>query len=187
MNTQQTLLKSITALLALVPGLSILITNLGVPDDSYKLIFGAVIQAFGCAILLMLHLNRNTLTEIDNVKKTRIALVALVVFFVGLVLYLVLYNACVVLAPNGQVFFPLFIPKIFQDEIAIHNGKVGYVYDFGIDGARIEIKRIANFQLIATIIIFLVTYIVALGSLVFCFGILTTKTDGTRDVGKTVN
>lgn len=180
MKQLQSLFKGVTATLALIPGLSILIKNLGVPDSDYKNIFFAVIQSSGCLILLLLYLNRERVDKMDKKRKTKYSIISFILFFISLLFYLYLFDTCVTTSENGSIFFPLYKPASLINEIIQCGGEIGFISKYLSDGAKLYIETKASTQLILSVITLLLVYVFSLSCLVFSFGLISTNNNNDK-------
>lgn len=112
-----------TGLLATVPGVTVLLANLGVPP-TYKWLFGTLVEVFGVFVLLTLLLFQPNLLRVRKYRLTQWATVSLAGFFVFLSCYLFLYDRTLVTAKinpvyirYGPVYFPLWLNGDLKERV----------------------------------------------------------------------
>jgi hypothetical protein len=169
--------SSLSALFAIVPGVAVLITNLGVPEPEMKNLFAGVVEALGCISLALVILNRSYFKKKKPGSLTVIIIWSSLTFFISLLLYIFLFNYCVIdHALYGRVYFPLFETEQLHSKIKEAGGRYGFVEKYLGDGSRMIIMQTAYNSRIFTTIILLFVYQLALTSLVLTFGIAGVRT-----------
>src|ERR1700754_3891712 len=96
MNKLKTSLKAASGVFAIIPGLAVLATNIGVPPNCSKVMFFATIESFGIFTLLLLRLNHDTFKLFSIKTINCLAIGAIGVFAFALFLYLYLFTEYVV-------------------------------------------------------------------------------------------
>ncbi len=164
---------ALSGIFAAIPGLSVLLTSVGVPDPDDKVLFTAVIEVLGCAALGLILLNRQYFAALDKRKLTRLIISCFILFLISLVLYVVLFKICVI-THNGNtpVYFPLLFNDALTQEVAEYGGKMGFIEHWLGDGSNMLISKLASTQLLITTILFMFIYQLVFTSLAAGFGML---------------
>jgi hypothetical protein len=173
MKKAKTVLIFVSGLLAVIPGFLVLKTSLGVPSEYLQNLFFAVLEASGCISILLIYSNKNNIITKTKDKKSKYALLLFCGFFIGIIIYLTLYNYCVIETPFSKGFLPLILSDELSKEIALAGGKTQFIEQWMTDGTMNIIQKTSSIQLTFTIIVFLIVYILTLVSLVTSFTIIT--------------
>lgn len=177
--------KSASAVFGILPGIAILITNLGVPPDTSKLLFAGVIEALGVLTLLVLWTNREKVVAISAPNITRYALWAAGLFLISLFAYLFLYGQYVVQVPySDPLLFPLWPQNELQQGLNQFGSKSALIQNWGPDDVHWVIQSSSSASLQLTGLVFLLNYLLLFISLTFAFGILGIKNSGSVEGGK---
>src|SRR5947209_15856756 len=92
---------------AAIPGVAILVFGLGTPPG-YSKLFGAVIEAFGALVILLLLSGKAKIRRLPARRISKVAVILMAICFSLLVLYLQLAAFCVVTHPiHVIVYYPL--------------------------------------------------------------------------------
>lgn len=75
------LFKWASSTFALLPGVAIIVTNLGTPPGISKVLLGGIIEACGAFTLLTLNHRKVALSKIDQRKRKRAAITFFILFF----------------------------------------------------------------------------------------------------------
>lgn len=158
-----------SAVFVAVPGLAVLLSGIGAPPG-YRLVFGGVIEACGAFAILVLWINRERLGQRPVATITRWAVGFLGLFLVLLILYLGLYNWCVVEhSVRGTVYYPLWTSGRLADWIGQY-GRLGVMNEYGIEDVRDEISNQPYAVRILTTIVLLCIYQGVFTALAIAFG-----------------
>ena len=166
-------LKAAAAIFAVLPGLGVLQSGLGVPpEDGMKLIFGGVIEAFGVLSLLLLRVNRATIRGLSK-QAVNIATVAIAGFaFVLLLAYLGCYSYCVVtFDPRGTVYFPLWNHGVLATMVSNAGGRAAAMDMYGRYAVYEAVKSMGELPAIATDAVLLLLYTGLFTGLTWAFGL----------------
>jgi len=178
-----TLMKRVSAFLSLasgvfavIPGIAILTSNVGVPPNSSKALFGGIIEAIGVLTLMILWLNKSRInkTSIKNVNK--LAFFAIMVFVISLFTYIFIYNYLVVEVEDSEsLFFPLWSNGELKANILKFGSRNELINQWGRDDVYKVIQSSSETPLLITTLIMLLNYLFTFLSLTFSFGILAIK------------
>lgn len=182
MNKLGDLYKTASATFGVLPGIAILLTNLGVPPDASKLLFAGTIEAIGVLTLLTLWTNKEKIKGFTAQKITRFIIISTGIFLVSLFFYLFLFGQYVVQVSHSN---PLLFPFWPQDELKeglIHYGsKVTLIQNWGADDVYKVIQSSSPVSVQLTTLILLFNYLIVFFSITFAFGILGIKNSVSED------
>jgi hypothetical protein len=163
---------------AVIPGITVLISNIGVPPNSSKTLFAATIEALGVLTLLLLWLNKESIKQKSLQSITRISVYSIIIFLLALFSYIFLYGYLVVDVENST---PLFFPLWSEGELKTYLEKFGtrseLIRQWGRDDVYKVIQSSSTIPLLITTILLLIIYQLIFVSLTFSFGILGIKGD----------
>lgn len=161
---------------AVIPGITILISNMGVPPDQSKTLFAATVEALGVLALLLLWINKKWVKQKSLATVTRMSIYAITVFLISLFLYLFLFGYLVVEADNSEsLFFPLWASGELKTSLEQFASREELIREYGRDDVYKIIQSSSKIPLLITTLIFLVIYQLIFVSLTFSFGILGIK------------
>jgi hypothetical protein len=182
MNNLGDLYKTASAAFGLLPGIAILVTNLGVPPDTSQLLFAGTIEAVGVLTLLTLWTNRDKIGSISAQNITVYVLISAGVFLISLFLYLFLYGQYVVQVPySNSLLFPLWPQGELKEGLISYGSKFGLIQHWGADDVYKVIQSSSPAAVQLTSLVFLFNYLVVFVSITFAFGILGIKNSGPMD------
>ena len=171
--------KAASAVFGILPGIAILLTNLGVPPDTSKLLFAGVIEALGVLTLLILWTNKEKISAISPSHITQYALWAGGLFLISLFCYLFLSGQYVVPVPfSNPLLFPIWPRGELMEGLAQYGSRSALIQNWGADDVRRVIQSSSSASLQLTSLVFLFNYLVLFISLTFAFGILGIKNSG---------
>ncbi len=170
------LLKLVTAFFGLIPGISVMISQLGVPPGVSSGLFGAVIETLGVATLLILILNRKWIKEMSIKKMNVLVGISLFLFLASFSLYLYLIGYVVIQLPNSDPLYRPFWPQgELKKSLESASSFEALTQLWGRDDMDRVIQETSKPALLTTTIILLSIYQLIFVSLTFVFGILTIK------------
>lgn len=176
MKTLSNFFSLISAVFATIPGIAVLISNIGVPPDTSKTMFAGTIEALGVLTLLILWTNKKWIQESSIKSITRLAIYSTVLFMVSLFSYLFLYGYLVIEPVNSSpVFFPLFPMGELQEGLEKMGSKYELIQEWGRDDVYKIIQSSSKTTLMLTVLLLLFIYQLIFVSLTFAFGILGIK------------
>ena len=161
---------------AVVPGIAILTSNVGVPPNSSKALFGGVIEALGVFTLMILWLNRDWVKNAPLKKVNKLAFISIITFIFCLFTDIFLYNYLVVGVENSDsLFFPLWANGELNNGMTQFGSRNELITQWGRDDVYKVIQSSSNIPLLVTTIIMLFLYQLTFVSLTFSFGLLGIK------------
>jgi hypothetical protein len=167
---------------AVIPGLAILTSNVGVPPNSSKALFGGIIETIGIFTLMMLWLNKNWIKDKSIKQINRLAFISIMVFITCLFGYIFIYNYLVVEVENSQsIFFPLWSNGELYSGLTKFGSRSELINQWGRDDVYKIIQSSSKTQLLITTLIILFIYLLIFVSLTFTFGLLGIKTSDNED------
>jgi hypothetical protein len=178
----ETVLKTTSGVFATIPGLAILITNIGVPPGCSKYLFAGIIESLGIFTLLILRLNSSYFIDKPTRIINRLALTSIFIFFISLLFYLFLTNEFVITYKNfTPVFFPFFPQGELKQALEKLGSKADVVREWGSGDLVGVIRSSSSLSLTFTMLIFLFVYQLMFVSLTFAFGLLSMRVSLFRD------
>jgi hypothetical protein len=161
---------------AVIPGITVLISSVGVPPDVSKNLFAATIEALGVLTLLILWLNKKWIKSNSSSSITKMAIIGVVVFLVSLFTYLFLFGYYVVEVPgSNSLFFPLWTNGELNTGLQKFHSREMLIEEWGRDDVYKVIRSTSKTPMLITTLIFLFIYQLVFVSLTFSFGILGIK------------
>jgi hypothetical protein len=177
MEKLKSLFSTVSGIFAIIPGLSILISNVGVPPNTSKFLFAGTIESLGVLTLLLLWLNKEKIASWSVYTVTKLCVIAIIIFFISFVVYIFLFGWLVVPVDNADsLFFPLWANGELQKGLADYGGsKSELIRQWGRDDVYKVIQNSSTAPLLWTTILFLFIYQLIFVALTFAFGVLGTK------------
>ncbi len=167
---------SISASFALIPGMTILITELGVPPGASKIVFGTIIESVCLLILLTLWINKERIRQLTVSGITRNTIVISCLFVVLLATYFFLYGYYVEEIPHtGDLLFPVWSNGELAEGLQMYGNRMKLVETWGRDDVFKVIQSSSPVAVQVTITLFLLTYTGVFVTLTTGFGILGIK------------
>jgi hypothetical protein len=161
---------------AVIPGIAVLTSNIGVPPNSSKALFGGVIEAMGVLTVMILWLNKSWISKNSIKGINKISLISVFVFVVSLFTYIFLYNYLVVGVENSDsLFFPLWSDGELKASILQFGSRDELINQWGRDDVYKVIQSSSGTPLLMTTLIMLFNYLLTFLSLTFAFGLLAIK------------
>lgn len=173
MTNLKSFFTTASGVFAVIPGLGILLTNIGVPPDTSKYLFAGVIESLGVLTLLLISVNTPRLKKLDSKKTTTVTLAAICVFICALFAYLFMFDYLVIEVSGSQpLFFPLWPAGELKEGLTLAGSKVELIRQWGRDDVSKVISASSPVPLAITKLIFLFIYQLLFVALTFSFGIL---------------
>jgi hypothetical protein len=177
----QSLFKWGSATVALIPGFTIILTNLGTPPGISQYLYGGIVEAIGVFTLLLFLLND---LQIKKIAQRRIIFLSTIMFFlfiISLLSYIAIFNCQIVYVReyNEKIFFPFW----YQDDLAYMilnaGGKYNAIKKYGPQSIIDGINN-SEFYLELTRIIFTILYLSIFEFLIIGFSLIGFKEDDTN-------
>lgn len=176
MNNLKTFFTTASGIFAVIPGLTILLTNVGVPPHSSRYLFAGVVEALGVLTLLILSLNKKRIRSFTNSEITKLCLFSTLIFLISLFTYLFIYWYLLVPVANSKpVFFPLWAEGELKEGLQLAGSKPALIERWGRDDVYKVIQQSSSTSLLITTLILLFLYQLIFVALTFSFGILGIK------------
>jgi len=157
---------------AAIPGLAVILKGIGAPPG-YEYLFGGVIETFGSLSLIILWINRKKLRRRARSRITKAAIKLAVLSFACLVIYLWLFNWCVVTHPtHGTIYYPLWLSGHASEVVNAAGGRWKALAEYGNYALYKEIHQMPVYALIISTIVLLCVYQTIFTSLTIAFGLL---------------
>jgi hypothetical protein len=165
-------LATLTAVCAVLPGIEIALSGLGVPPgDERQLVFGGMIEAFGLATLLLLTMNQSRVRAWASKIVNRLTLASVSSVFLSLIVYLGVHRYCVVSQePRGTVYIPLWTSEEVGEMVAVAGGRAEAIDAFGRYAVYEAVYRAGDFPIVITDAVLLGLYTLMFTSLTLAAG-----------------
>ena len=163
-----------SGLFSAVPGLTIIWKGIGTPPG-YAVLFGGIIEAFGALSLVILMVNKAKLKRLSSRKATKFAIALSISCFLSLIIYLFLFNLCVVDHPtHGTVYYPVWSSGHLSELIQRTGSRYAALDRYGSYPLTKAIQQMPGhpFPLIVTTALLLSVYQAIFTTLATAFGIL---------------
>jgi hypothetical protein len=99
---------AVSGVFAVIPGIAILITSIGVSPTASKALFGGIIESLGVLTLILLWVNKDAIKKMPIRGINRLALIAIGMFLLSLFTYIFFYGYLVEEVPDSEaLYFPL--------------------------------------------------------------------------------
>jgi hypothetical protein len=166
------LFLAVSASFAAIPGFAVMWKGIGTPPD-YSFLFGGVIEAFGSLALILLWMNRVKIKKAKSERIVRSAIILGVASFLSLVVYLALFNLCVVSHPTHHtVFFPLWTSGDLSKLVSNAGGRWAALDKFGHFGIYSAVNKMPFYALPVTSAVLLFFYQSVFATLAVAFGLV---------------
>lgn len=101
------LFATLSAILAVTPGLTIILLGIGVPPQS-KGLLGGITEAIGGIVLLIVYVNRKRIVRLSKSKLNRAVGMLILISICSVGLYILLLKHCVIIHPtHHSIYFPI--------------------------------------------------------------------------------
>jgi hypothetical protein len=167
---------------AVIPGIAVLTSSVGVPPNSSKALFGGVIEAVGVLTLMILWLNKSWIKKSSIKKINKLSFISILAFVISLFTYIFLFNYLVVQVENSDsVFFPLWSNGELKASLLEFGSRNELINQWGRDDVYKVIQSSSETPLLITTLIMLFNYMLTFFSLTFSFGLLAIKSMDKKD------
>jgi hypothetical protein len=171
-----TFFSIVSGVFAVIPGITILISNVGVPPNSSKALFAGTIEALGIITLMILWLNKAWIKKRTIQIITKMTLLSIFIFLTSLFTYLFLYGYFVEDVPNSEsLFFPLWANGELKIGLDKFETRAALIQEWGRDDVYKVIQASSKAPILFTTLLFLLIYQLIFISLTFAFGLLGIK------------
>jgi hypothetical protein len=171
-----TFFTSASATFAVVPGVAVLLSNVGVPPTSSTALFSSTLEAMGVLTLMILWINKDNIRERSEKNITQIAIGAAIVFILSLCTYFLLFGHLNESVLNSQsLFFPLWSQGELKIDLRNFGSRSELITQFGRDDVALLIETTSKTALLVTTILLLILYQLIFVPLTFAFGLLAIK------------
>ena len=178
--------SGISAVFALIPGMAILTTSLGVPPGASKVVFGATIEAVCVLTLLILWVNKKNVKRIALNSINKYAVLAGGAFVALFILYSFLYGYYVEEVPHtASILFPLWPNGELAEGLQTHGSRMNLIEAWGRDDVYKVIQGSSSAAIQVTTMLFLLVYMGIFLTLTIGFGMLGIKAMGNKNVKPT--
>jgi hypothetical protein len=164
-------LLATAAVFGAIPGLTVMQSGIGTPPG-YQVLFGAVIEAFGTLGLLVLWTNRKRIKRLSYRRITRLSLVLASACFGFLIIYIIVFQNCVVVHPRGTAYYPILIAGKTADLVKRAGSRRAAIERYGIDAVKGAIDEMSGWYVPVTTVSLLGIYQGIFTTLSLCFGLL---------------
>src|SRR5664279_3951764 len=102
MNKIKSIFATAAGVFAIIPGLTVLVSNIGVPPNTSKFIFSGTLESLGIFTLLVLWLNKDHFNKYSKRAITRIGILSIFTFLISLAAYIVLLSLIHISEPTRR-------------------------------------------------------------------------------------
>lgn len=156
-----------------LPGIAILLTNMGVPPNSSQKLFAATIEALGIMTLLLLWMNKDNIQRKTTKSFNSLTTVGITSFIFAFFAYMFLYGYLIEEVPNSMsLFFPLWEKGELKQGLKDLGSRTELVRQWGRDDVYEVINESSKVPLLITTLILLFVYQLVFVSLTFSFGLI---------------
>jgi hypothetical protein len=167
---------SLSAAVAVLPGLLILTTALDIPPNESSVLYGAIVEISGCLTLMIVLINRKKIKKISKRKLSSAGIGLFVLFITGLFTYIFLYGICVVDYPGrSTTFYPLWLGEPLARQVKEAGGREAFLGEYGADQVAMLVHQFSKASLLITRMIFIVAYELVTLPVILAFSILSTR------------
>jgi uncharacterized membrane protein len=171
-----TFFTSASAAFAVVPGVAVLLSNIGVPPTSSTALFSSTLEAIGALTLMILWINKNKIRERTEKKITQLAIGSAIIFIASLCTYFLLFGHLTESVPHSEsLFFPLWPQGELKMDLQKFESRSEMITQFGRDDVAQLIETTSKTTLHITTILLLLLYQLIFVPLTFAFGLLAIK------------
>ena len=171
---------------AVIPGITVLTSNVGVPPNTSPALFGGIIEALGVFTLMLLWLNKGAVKKTSIKRINKLASFSILIFIVSIFTYIFLYNYLVLEVENSDsLFFPLWSSGELKTNLDKFGNRDELINQWGRDDVYKVIQSSSETPLLITTLIMLFIYQLTFLSLTFSFGLLGIKSSSREDTGET--
>ncbi|QEC79896.1 hypothetical protein [Mucilaginibacter ginsenosidivorax] len=162
-STKKNWLKWATNIVGLVPGLTVIKTNIGVPPSFTKEIMGGMVEAVCALIILLIWLNKQKLKTYTNAFYTKQSIICTLLFLLATIGYLQIYKSCTI--PKGIRSRPTVQPLWLSNELKQYliqknmSSLTEYHHGYGAQKTDEIIQEKAPNQLLLTVIIIYTNFV----------------------------
>jgi multisubunit Na+/H+ antiporter MnhB subunit len=166
------LFLSVSGVFGAVPGFAIMWKGIWTPPG-YSFLFGGVIEALGSLALILLWMNRAKIKAIRPRRIIKSAIALAVASFVALIVYLALFNLCVISHPTHHlVFFPLWTSGELASLVTKAGGRWNALDTYGYFGVYGATQKMPFYALPLTAAALLFFYQSIFTTLTIAFGLV---------------
>ena len=176
----KTFFLAVSSMFAALPGISSMIYAFGVPESKSKILFGAIVEVFGCLSLVYILFNRNKILSYQDKKVNRIFLIFLVSGLILMFTYLFLFKSYTFEFDDETIIKPFYYNSEIINEINSSGSFENFVEELGFDRAKDKLLEKENLSITITYLIFLLNYIIIFVFLTVCFAILGIRITNTE-------
>jgi hypothetical protein len=183
LNELKNFYSAASAVFAVMPGMTILLSNVGVPPNTSKVLFAGITESLGVITIMILWLNKQKFKTLTNRSVTRLCLISLSIFLIAICSYFFLFALLIVPVNNSEaLYFPLWPAGELKESLQQFGSKAELIRQWGRDDVYKVIQSSSTIALQFTTLILLIIYQLIFVSLTFSFGILGIKSSGKKQV-----
>jgi hypothetical protein len=175
------LFKGLSATLAAIPGLAIIVTGLGTPPGM-KALFGGIIEAFGGLTLLLVYTQRKRIDQWSARRIMRVGATLGAVALAALLVYIAAISTAVAGDDQrGKVYVPLIaIGDSLGDLFSVAGGRTAAVDKYGVAAVQEAVNLAPWYALPLTTAALVLLYQMLFASLSAAFGVLASTKSPTE-------
>lgn len=167
------MLKTAAGIFAVIPGIGVLQSGLGVPpEEGMRLIFGGVIEFFGVLSLLLLTINQAWIRSLTKRAVTVVTVLIAGSSFLLILAYVGSYQYCVVTSvPRGTVYFPLWNEGGLANMVSVAGGRAAAIDMYGRYAVYEAVEAMGEIPEIVTSAVLTFLYTGVFTSITWAFGL----------------
>jgi len=170
-----------SAAFAVIPGMAVLISKIGVPPTSSTALFSSTLEAMGVLTLMILFVNKNRIRKRTEKNITRLAIGGAIIFIVCFCTYFLLFGYLNEDITNSEsLFFPLWSQGDLKIYLQEYGSRTELITQFGRDDVAKLIETTSKTSLLITTILFLILYQLIFIPLTYAFGLLAIKSTNSK-------
>lgn len=169
--TLRSIFLAASSAIGAIPGVAVIIKGVGAPPAS-QLLFGGIIEAFGALLLLILWLNRKSISQMKTGRVTRWSILLGVLSLASLAGYMLMYGACVKRDTNGSTYLPLWLSGDLKAMVERAGSRDAAIQIYGVDAVHDAIRKERSTALPETTVVLLTVLLLGLNSLTASFGLI---------------
>ena len=172
----KSILKTASSTFGLLPGICIMLTNIGLPPGLSNVLFGGIVEAAGALTLLLLALRKKNIQALSGKRIMRLSLVFFICFLTTFLGYIFLYSSSIVHNSfwDQTIFFPFWNTPDLKEAIKRYGSRNDAITNYGPDAIREMILESPVF-LTLTKLLLASLYLAIFESLTLSFGFAAIK------------
>jgi multisubunit Na+/H+ antiporter MnhB subunit len=176
-------LKAASSTFGLLPGICIMLTNIGLPPGLSNVLFGGIVEAAGALTLLLLAIRRKNIRAISGKRITRLSVLFFLCFLMSFFGYIFLYFSSIVHNSvwDTTIYFPLWSTNDLRDAVERFGSRNDAITNYGPDAIRNMIMENPTLLTVSKLLL-AVLYLAIFESLTLSFGFAAMKLEKEKGI-----